>query len=158
MTNPYDPNNQDDSELRNPEATPLGSYSDLNAEPVQPAPAYDYNYQDAEPQKKNVLGLLTLIFGIIALVVGFLPGFGMILPVVVLVLAIVSFVQMRHYPAPAKRKGMTIIGLILGILGFVISVLIGLFVLGSLTEQCGDPNSPGFEECVNSLRQDSSNN
>ena len=74
-----------------------------------------------EPKKKgNGLGITAMVFGILSVVCCPLAG---LLGLIGLILSIISFIK-----KPAK-KGFTIAGLILSILGMIIGLIVGIFAL-----------------------------
>ena len=105
------------------------------------------------------MGLAALICGIASVVLCWLvlPGLA---GIVAIVLGIVAIRKLAK--TPGAGKAMPIIGIVLGGIGVILSVLLGvIFAIGfsvanEAAEHCGGysaANSAGFEECVNSYME-----
>lgn len=96
----------------------------------------NYNYPPSQPQPQqpqqqtSVLGIISLVFSIIALVVSFIPCFGFIAIVIALIPIIASIIVLVQSQKTGEPKGLAIAGLAIG----GVALLIGLFwgsLLGS---------------------------
>lgn len=97
-------------------------------QPAQPAtptpPAASAPVQPAQPSEAKGLAIAALVVGIVAFLSGWAPIWGMIVGIVAVVLGIVALKKKQN-------KAMSIVGLVLGALGLISSLMFTLF-LGAL--------------------------
>lgn len=101
----------------------------------------------APPQSKG-LAVASMVIGIVAIVLSFIPVIGFIsfiLGPIAVILGIVAIVKKRG-------KGQAIAGIITGALGFII-VLIGTFLFGALVSSVDD-EMQGLEELETEIESD----
>ena len=107
----------------------------------------DLNAEIVQAPKHSGLAIASLVIGIIGILISWIPGVGLGLPFIGLILAIVALVMAKK---KLQKKGVAIAGLVLSILGFIIALVMTIFfglIISEVSENC-DPNSPDFDQCV----------
>ncbi|WP_121964046.1 DUF4190 domain-containing protein [Myroides sp. N17-2] len=112
------------------------------------------NYPPPAPtQQTSVLGIISLVFAIIALVVSFIPCFGYFAIFIALVPIIASIVVLVQAKKTGEPKGLAIAGLAIG----GVALLIGLFwgiLLGGFTSQLQkDLNNHDYYDTTDSIEE-----
>jgi hypothetical protein len=80
-----------------------------------------YPYQPPGPRPAQGLAITALVLGIVALVTGWIPGWGVLVGLAAIVFGIIAL-------AKRQGKGMAIGGIVTGVLGLLSSVLIIVFI------------------------------
>ncbi|WP_051687958.1 DUF308 domain-containing protein [Curtobacterium sp. S6] len=125
--------------------------------PSQPQPGGPY-YQQPSPKKEtNILGLISLIAGVLGFIFACIPGIlivGWVLLPIAFILGIISL--FLH----GKSKWMGLVGLILSVVGTIVGVCVFIFVVGSAINDAGnisagDPTPESSTSSSKSKAQDS---
>ncbi|HEU5126965.1 MAG TPA: DUF4190 domain-containing protein [Glycomyces sp.] len=110
--------------------------------PAEPA-------REPEPRRGNGFAITALVLGIIALVLAFIPVVNLIsfvLAIAAIVFGIVGLV------ASGKRhtgKGMSITGIVLGVITLAVAILMYTLVFNALEDECEKRGHGGnLQECV----------
>jgi membrane-bound ClpP family serine protease len=107
----------------------------------------------AEPAKRgNGFAVTALVLGIIALVLAFVPVVNIVsfaLGVVAIVFGIVGLVTAR---SRRTGRGMSITGLVLGVLALAVAILMYVLVYNAVDDKCKEEGYSGdLRECVEDL-------
>jgi hypothetical protein len=106
------------------------------------------------PEKQgNGFGVTALVLGLVGLIIfSWIPGInlftGLPLGILAIIFGIIALVKAKSRGGKGKGTGMT--GLILGVLTIIASIAIYVFLIQYAQDQCADPNSPiyGSTECA----------
>jgi Domain of unknown function (DUF4190) len=110
-----------------PQPTSGSPYPSSPAYPGYPPGGYQvpgYGPPPAASGQSNVLGLLSMIFGILSIPVGCCGFFGLILSVPAIVLGILGMQKARQ--GQATNKGMAVAGLCCGIAALILGLALGI--------------------------------
>ncbi|MGG5575767.1 DUF4190 domain-containing protein [Myroides sp. C15-4] len=104
----------------------------------------NYTPPPVPPQKSGnntqVLGILALVAGIIALPSSFIPCFGLIALIVAVVAIVLGILTISSAKKHSESKGMGIAGLVLGALSFIIILAWGALFATAATAAIKDIN------------------
>lgn len=113
----------------------------------------NYNYPPPQPQQTSVLGIISLVFAIIALIVSFIPCFGYFAIFIALIPIISSIIVLAQAKKTGEPKGLAIAGLAIG----SVALLIGLFwgiLLGGFTNQLHENlNNHNYYDTTDSIEE-----
>ncbi|WP_051325358.1 DUF4190 domain-containing protein [Glycomyces tenuis] len=105
-----------------------------------------------EPKRGNGFAVTALVLGIIALVLAFIPVVNLIsfaLGVIAIIFGIVGLVTGRKRHA---GRGMSLTGIILGVLALAVAVLMYVLVFDAVDDKCKEEGHSGdLQECVEDL-------
>lgn len=130
----------------------MGS-GDYNAQPTS------YGYQPVQqPQKSNGVAVAALVLGILSLLGLVLVFPGFIFGLVALILGIVGLNKAKSIAGPGSRKGMSIAGIVMGVIAMVLSGLMmyaGFSVFNQMVEdgvldacQQYENDASAYETCI----------
>ncbi|MBB1149977.1 MULTISPECIES: DUF4190 domain-containing protein [unclassified Myroides] len=116
----------------------------------------NYNPPPVPPQKSEsntqVLGILALVAGIIALPSSFIPCFGLIALIVSVVAIVLGILTISSAKKHNEAKGLGIAGLVLGGISFIIILAWGAFFATAANAVINDLND--IQNEIESLNQD----
>ncbi len=111
----------------------------------------------AQEQKKTLgVAITSLVFGILGLIIAWIPLIGLLLCLVALILGIVALVQISKNKETAGGNGLAIAGIILGSIGLIIAFFVMLLAAVAiprfvqLTEEAKGASEEGMVGSVRS--------
>ena len=113
-------------------------------------PAYGQPAYGQQPAARNGLGITALVLGILALLLCWFPGVGLVLGIAAIVFAIVHLRRVGKLQATTRAFG--IVGLILG----VISSLVGAAIIAAIVWFANSDDAKDLRDCLRSAGTDQS--
>ena len=118
---------------------------------AQPYGAQPYGTPPAGP-KRNGLGVAALVLGVLAVLTCWTVVIGFVLGVLAIIFGVVG--RGRAKRGEADNRGIATAGLVLGIVGIVLSVVIGLIAGKALVELFNSPEGQRLTECLSQAQGD----
>ncbi len=118
------------------------------AYPPAPAP-------QPAPKQGNGFGVTALVLGIIALVLGFIPGINLLAFVLAPLAIIFAIVGLIVSGKRGTGKGTSISGLVTGILGLVVTIGMYVLVFNAIGDACEEEGYTGnATDCINEINSE----
>lgn len=118
------------------------------AYPPAPAP-------QPAPKQGNGFGVTALVLGIIALVLGFIPGINLLAFVLAPLAIIFAIVGLIVSGKRGAGKGTSISGLVTGILSLVVTIGMYVLVFNAIGDACEEEGYTGnATDCINEINSE----
>jgi len=107
---------------------------------------------EPEPKRGNGFAITALVLGIIAAVLAFIPVVNLVSFVLAIAAIVFGVVGLIASGRRRTGKGMSITGIVLGVIALVIAILMYTLVFNALEDECEKRGHSGnLQECVEDL-------
>lgn len=115
-----------------------------------PEPAAEY-----APKRGNGFAVTALVLGIIALVLAFIPVINIISFVIAVLAIIFGIVGLVAGKKRHAGKGMSITGIVLGVVALAVAIIMYALVFQGVNEKCREEGYAGnIQECLDDLQSE----
>ncbi|WP_458118760.1 DUF4190 domain-containing protein [Paenibacillus sp. Z6-24] len=131
---------------------PEDPYSRPPGSGMPPYNQYDPYHQQYGPAPNNGKAIAALVLGISSIVsIMIFPGIGVILGILAIIFAVIAMKELRH--RYQQGRGLAIGGLVCGIIGFVIHILVVLFIVVIIGASLASYSSVGSDNWEPTIEQ-----